>query len=185
VDPAPVGAIHRTAWGGLLFLLATAADADVPYALLADPALERRTLRWILAALGPRLVDPPRGLAGPGPADPAVLALAGLTPVDEPPARFGPPRTADEDAALDAHARRWGARTAERLRAEGSGGDPTADQALVTAAVQRAATVVADPGWIEIHLALDDVDVAVRRAGLDLDPGWVPWLGAAVRFCYA
>jgi hypothetical protein len=26
--------------------------------------------------------------------------------------------------------------------------------------------------------------VEVRRAGLDLDPGWIPWLGAVVRFVY-
>ena len=29
-----------------------------------------------------------------------------------------------------------------------------------------------------------EVDVDVRIAGLDVDPGWVPWLGAVVRFCY-
>ena len=27
-------------------------------------------------------------------------------------------------------------------------------------------------------------DVAVRRAGLDTDPGWVPWLGTVVMFRY-
>jgi len=24
----------------------------------------------------------------------------------------------------------------------------------------------------------------VRRNGLDLDPGWVPWIGVVVRFVY-
>jgi hypothetical protein len=28
------------------------------------------------------------------------------------------------------------------------------------------------------------VDIEVRRAGLDLDPGWVPWLGRVVTFGY-
>jgi hypothetical protein len=28
------------------------------------------------------------------------------------------------------------------------------------------------------------VDMTVRRAGLDLDPGWVPWLGRVVQFHY-
>jgi len=50
--------------------------------------------------------------------------------------------------------------------------------------LRRRARIVADPGWIEVHLSLDDVDLDLRRAGLDLDPGWLPWLGAVVRFVY-
>lgn len=40
------------------------------------------------------------------------------------------------------------------------------------------------PGWIEAELDIDHVDLRVRRAGLDLDPGFVWWLGAVVRFRY-
>jgi hypothetical protein len=40
----------------------------------------------------------------------------------------------------------------------------------------------------ETHLDLDleyaDVDLALRLSGLDLDPGWVPWLGRVVTFHY-
>jgi hypothetical protein len=40
----------------------------------------------------------------------------------------------------------------------------------------------------ETHLDLDletaEVDLAVRISGLDLDPGWVPWLGRVIRFHY-
>jgi hypothetical protein len=28
------------------------------------------------------------------------------------------------------------------------------------------------------------IDAALRSAGLDKDPGWVPWLGRAVRFIF-
>ena len=45
--------------------------------------------------------------------------------------------------------------------------------------------MLAEPGWIEVHLPLDAVDLVVRRAGLDADPGWVGWLGTVVRFVYA
>ena len=41
------------------------------------------------------------------------------------------------------------------------------------------------PGWIEATMALDSVDVRVRSAALDLDPGFVWWLGSVVRFRYA
>ncbi|HEY0015723.1 MAG TPA: hypothetical protein VGC13_05370 [Longimicrobium sp.] len=52
-------------------------------------------------------------------------------------------------------------------------------------------TLVARPGRVEatrthVDLVFDqrDADVRVRRAGLDLDPGWVPWLGRVVQFHY-
>jgi hypothetical protein len=50
--------------------------------------------------------------------------------------------------------------------------------------IRRTARLVIDPGWIEAEVPLDSVDVAVRRAGLDLNPGAVPYLGCVVRFRY-
>jgi len=44
--------------------------------------------------------------------------------------------------------------------------------------------VEAAPGWIDVLLDLDELSVEVRRAGLDLDPGYLPWLGCVVRFRY-
>jgi len=41
-----------------------------------------------------------------------------------------------------------------------------------------------EPGWIELVLPLDSVDTSVRRLGLDLDPGWLPWLGRVVKIRY-
>ena len=37
---------------------------------------------------------------------------------------------------------------------------------------------------LDVSLQLDQTDVRVRRAGLDLDPGWLPWFGRVVRFHY-
>jgi hypothetical protein len=37
---------------------------------------------------------------------------------------------------------------------------------------------------LDVSLALDAVDIRIRRIGLDLDPGWVPWFGRVVRFHY-
>jgi len=48
----------------------------------------------------------------------------------------------------------------------------------------RRAEVVAELGWIDVLLDIEDVSLDVRRAGLDLDPGWVPWLGVVLRFIY-
>ena len=51
--------------------------------------------------------------------------------------------------------------------------------------------IVRRPGWItltrtdlDVSLALDLADIRIRRIGLDLDPGWLPWFGRVVRFHY-
>lgn len=37
---------------------------------------------------------------------------------------------------------------------------------------------------LDVSLRMPDLDLAVRRVGLDIDPGWVEWLGTVVRFHY-
>jgi hypothetical protein len=53
------------------------------------------------------------------------------------------------------------------------------------------ATLIRRPGQVRIsrtHIdacfALSQVDVRVRRLALDVDPGWVPWIGRVVQFRY-
>lgn len=177
-----------TLWAGLPFLLATADDAGIPDLLLADPALAGQPLHWILHRLGQLLVPA-------APDDPAVMAFAGLPPGAEPPARLGAPDNpahggdpedgaaaaagAGERAALAGHATRWATATAARLRRAHL--EPFG---VVAELAARRGTVLAQNGWIEVHLGLADVDVDVRRAGLDIDPGWIPWLGTVVRYVY-
>ncbi|WP_206188723.1 hypothetical protein, partial [Streptomyces kanamyceticus] len=64
-------------------------------------------------------------------------------------------------------------------------GQPEREKAAVVRGLAaRRGTVFLSPGWIEVVLALDEVDVGVRVAGLDLDPGWIPWLGRVICFRY-
>ncbi|WP_300317841.1 hypothetical protein [Accumulibacter sp.] len=51
--------------------------------------------------------------------------------------------------------------------------------------VCRPARITLTATHVDVRQAIDDVDLRVRRAGLDLDPGWVPWLGRVLRFHYA
>jgi hypothetical protein len=37
---------------------------------------------------------------------------------------------------------------------------------------------------LDVTLPMDLVDIRIRRAGLDIDPGWIPWFGRVVRFHY-
>ena len=46
------------------------------------------------------------------------------------------------------------------------------------------ARLLANPSHIDLHLRLSDANPAVRRVGLDIDPGWLPWLGRVVAFHY-
>ncbi len=46
------------------------------------------------------------------------------------------------------------------------------------------ARVIADASHVEVHYRLADARIALRRVGLDFDPGWLPWLGRVVTFHY-
>jgi len=52
------------------------------------------------------------------------------------------------------------------------------------ALVARPGQIASTRTHIDIVLPLRDLDIRVRRAGLDADPGWVPWLGKMVTFHY-
>jgi len=162
----PQRARRCTGWAGLLFLINTAAAADIPDALFDDPALATRTVPWVLHGIARQLVPAAED-------DPAVLAFAGLA---------NPPTSAASDIEyrrLGAHAHRWAVATAGRLDCADE--DPLA---VVAELVLRRGEITAEPGWVEVLLPLADVDIDVRRAGLDIDPGWVHWLGTVVRFGY-
>ncbi|GAB4191788.1 MAG: hypothetical protein OHK0022_05690 [Roseiflexaceae bacterium] len=50
--------------------------------------------------------------------------------------------------------------------------------------VARSGFVRATPAHIELFFAHEQADIRIRRAGLDIDPGWVAWLGRVVVFHY-
>jgi hypothetical protein len=177
-DPAPEpdrdGARRGwpSAWAGVLHLYRTAAEADIPAALLADEALAARPLAWVLHAIGRQLVP-----AAPG--DPALLAFAGLLPTDEPPSRAWQPADQPELDSIAGHAHRWLAVTAQRLFHDGTATEETVERLL-----HRQGTLFAERGWIDVEMPMSEVDIDIRRAGLDIDPDWIGWLGSVVKFRY-
>jgi hypothetical protein len=50
--------------------------------------------------------------------------------------------------------------------------------------VRRRALLVLTPTHLDLASELASADMRIRRAGLDIDPGWVPWLGRVVSFHY-
>lgn len=50
--------------------------------------------------------------------------------------------------------------------------------------LRQPASLLVAPLHLDLHLATSAIDLRIRRAALDRDPGWVPWLGRIVRFHY-
>jgi hypothetical protein len=166
-----------TQWAGLSFLLAAADDAGLPATALDDPLLAGRPLRWVLFMLA--------GLVAPVAADdPARLLVAGLTPDRADVVTREPPPDEDEAARLAELVAAWSHAVAARLAAAGAEHPERPDGSAVVAMARRPGVVTGGPGWLEVLMPMSCVELAIRRAGLDLDPGWVPWLGAVVRYRY-
>jgi hypothetical protein len=171
--PEIARSVADTARGGLLFLLHLAGELDLPAELERLPELAARSPRWSLHRLGMALASAERD-------DPAALAFAGLAPDAEPPEARDPGPDPDELDAIAVTA----ARVVRRLRELiDRPHDPGPE--LLAFVCARPARIVCDPGWIEVHMPVEDVSLDLRRAGLDADPGWVPWLGTVVRIVYA
>jgi hypothetical protein len=177
-SPGPGGALLAprrapTAAGGLLFFLHLVDELGLPEEITTSEPLAARGVRWTLHRLAVEL-------AVLEATDPAALAFAGLRPDSEPPS-LGQDRPGDDERAALA---RLASRLAVRLHERLADVDVTAD-AQLDWVLRRDAEIVADPGWIEVRLPLEQVSTQIRRVGLDLDPGYVPWLGVVVRFVYA
>jgi hypothetical protein len=155
----PAGtAVEWTAWGGALFLLP----------LLPATAFVER-LANAAAPLLPALAALLAGIGIPV-EDALVRALCG--PVEtreqrEPPDGLVTETLASLDALLE-------------LRLGPSG----QEEPWLKIVCRRAALLSVELGWIEASFALDSVDLRLRRGALDLDPGWIPWLGSVVKYCY-
>jgi hypothetical protein len=164
----------HTRAGGLLFLLHIVRELGLAETLCEEESvLAHRSLRWTLHQIA-------RCLLPLEPQDAAALAFAGLAPDAEPPDQMDEPPSEPEQQAIAVAADAIVARLRERV------GQPEEPRpTLLLQICRRRAEIVADPAWLEVCLALDDVSTSIRRAGLDLDLGWLPWLGCVVRFRYA
>ena len=161
--PESPGAIdwHGTDWGGALFWLARlAADGALEW-LAEQPALPGDALPLLLRAAADGLGVPTD--------DPARAAFCGgqLPPGDTPPAL-------DEYAAMLLAG--WSAWLDEQA--------PELAPPRLQSVCRRRGRIRFEPGWIELLLPLDAVDTSIRRLGLDLDPGWLPWLACVLRIRY-
>jgi hypothetical protein len=183
VEAVPdVRGLTRTRHGGLLYLVNLLPRMGLIETMGGDERWFDRGPRWVLHQLA-------MALAAIEPEDPAALVFAGLMPGAPPPSSLQDPPTDVERAALDTlraaitHALRDALGGVPESDSN-SESDSKADRSLLDHVCRRPAQIVAEPGWIEARFALEDVSLDIRRAGLDRDPDWVPWLGIVVRFIY-
>jgi hypothetical protein len=54
----------------------------------------------------------------------------------------------------------------------------------LTTLIRRPGRLLASHTHLDVCFDLAEADVRLRRIALDVDPGWVPWLGRVVRFHY-
>ncbi len=172
-----VAATHARVHGdtdsaGLLYLVRVIGQLGIPAELASAPAYGHRPVRWWLHRIA-------MTLAAIRANDPAALAFAGLAPDARPPSVDEPDATPAERRAARRFATRIALALARQLDRRGE-----SPRAVLGSVCARHGEIVADPGWFEVRMPLHAVDIAIRRAGLDLDPGYVPWLGVVLRFGY-
>jgi hypothetical protein len=149
-----------TAWAGALFWLRRAGACDL-VAARAHASADEDARGHALGALA-RALGVPEG-------DAALRAfIGGSEPAGQP----------HPGLALQATAvtRQWADWLAEHA--------PDLPEPRLQAVCQRPGRLRFEPGWIELHLRLDQADTRIRRLGLDVDPGYLPWLGCVVRIHY-
>jgi hypothetical protein len=186
-----------TQYGGLLFLLTVLDHLGLPGRI--PEMFPDRPVRWVLHKLALTLTPVASDNA-------AALAFAGLAPTSQPP-DHDDPAAAPAQSDADTEPALASASAAPERNEVPSRGDELLifssiveeicaelirrlqplelpHHALVEFICMRPAEIVADPGWIEAHFPLDSVATEIRRAALDLDPGFVPWLGVIIKFFY-
>jgi hypothetical protein len=161
-----------------------AAIPDSPFAIFAWPAASPHAVEAGVRAFldaWPVGAPPPRGLPALAELDPSVRVRPARGPGLSP-ALLLP-------AAPSSHAAALLAQTAGSLgqlfvSRAGSPALPSAAD-FVQHYLALPGRVDLAPETMTVTLSLEGIDLAVRRAGLDRDPGWVPWLGRFVRLVFA
>jgi hypothetical protein len=178
--------------GGLLLLIRPLAVLRPAWLALGE-GLSARLLALGLLALQ-RLAAPlaPAARRAALERDRPLLALfAGTAPPDGPldEAWLAPARAAEAEDTLAAllAALPPGVEHAPGALRRSYGGNPFAADPTNDALCRlllRPGRLVQDDATATLVWPLDSADIALRRAGWDMDPGWVPWLGRRIAFCY-
>lgn len=161
-----------TDFGGLLFLLPLIDQIGIVDEIVSKCVFNDRPLRWVLHRLAIHLIPADEHDAG-------ILAFSGLRPGDEFPWMDQPGPSGEETELMVG----WIERIIQALRVRLHWVE-TPDAKILHLVCYRRARIEADPGWFEAIFSLRHVSTDIRRAALDIDPGFLPWLGVVIKFNY-
>jgi hypothetical protein len=176
-------AVAHTQLGGVLFLV-NALERDAAWQRLADVASELPIGSWgWLAIIARRLLGDRADVAD----DPIWTALAGVdnegAADDEPAVAMFDRLAATAATILDAFVSDLDRRLQSALAFEPRSIEE--GRALLAARVLfRRGRLAWSATHVDLHMTMDQVDIAVRLAGLDANPGWVPALGRVITFYF-
>jgi len=177
-EAAPTPEIIQSEFAGLFLLLPVLAEttyearSSLINQIAAEPAFSARPLSWVLHRLTSHWLTIPTG-------DPALREFCAIDIDADWPWPSDDEVIAIEANALDAFVTEIESKLLARYQPEG-----IEQSAVVETLCRRSARLMIDRGWLELMFDLNDVDTQIRRAGLDLDPGFVPWLGKVVKIRY-
>jgi hypothetical protein len=144
-----------TSRGGLFFLVPALERLGIKSWLAEHPVCAEWSIPWlILRAVAARLGAP----------DDDPVFRCWDEPIEDPP---------DE---VRQEIRPWIRRLQRSLRQTARIG--------VSSLVFRTGRLIGTHTHVDVMFRIDAVDIRVRRAGLDIDPGWTPWLGRVIHFHY-
>jgi len=160
-----------TDWGGLFFLYGVMDELSLPQQLMNDPQLLQRPFAWLLYHFAIELLPMVTE-------DAASLVFAGAVPGEPLPWEDEPSIAESECQALATHVTTLCDLLVQRLAWQGG------VAAMLDWLCRRFAHLRSEPGWLTVVLPLDAIDTDVRRAMLDINPGYLPWLGRVVEIAY-
>lgn len=175
VPPPDIAVERESRVAGLFLVIGALSRLGLPRWLdrhpeLAHEGFARQLLLAIAARMGAGPDDPVRRALTP---DDATRAVA----VDTTSEASAPRETALEVAGPDPSAMdAWRVGLDRWLRREA--------RISLSETVRRRGWIVADAERISVRFRLDAADIRLRRRALDIDPGWVPWLGLTVHYVY-
>lgn len=161
-------------YGGLLFLLPLLEQVGVVDEIINAEQFSNHSLRSFLHALALRLLPIQAN-------DPVALAFCGLGPDDLVPGKDEPGSDQRQKRLLAD----WRLRIIKFLADLMNGSEQQKEPEWILQQVCcREVKILADPGWIDVIFSMREMVTEVRRVGLDLDPGFIPWLGVVMKFHY-
>ena len=176
-QPIPTPEIIHSDFAGLFLLVSVLAETtDDKTSLInkitADTAFSARPLSWVLYQLTTHWLAIPTG-------DPGLREFCAIDIEADWPWPSDDEPTQAETNALDGFQGAIENQVLARYHPE-----EIESSSVVETLCRRSGRLLIDNGWLELVFDLNDVDTQIRRAGLDLDPGFVPWLGKVVKIRY-